>query len=414
MKITYSFKAAWNGLKANRVRSMLTTLGIVIGISSIILIVSLGDGAERLILQQIEGLGADTIVVRPGKQPTGLSDIAGTLFADSIKEREVAALRKKTNVPHVVSVTPAVVVTGPATYRGESYTPVAFGWSAEFLSDMVNVYPERGVLFDETDIRQNARVVVIGSRVEKELFGGESALGKSVRFRGNNFKVIGIYPKKGQVAFVNIDELMLFPYSTAMTYLTGTDYYNEVMIKVTNPDMVERSVFDIEMTLRELHGITDPAKDDFYIETQQGVVEQVGIILNVLTLFLSSVVAVSLVVGGIGVMNIMLVSVTERTREIGLRKALGATNADIMLQFLVESVLLTFFGGVLGITLGVIFAFAASFGLSFVMESSWEYSFPVNAALMGVGVSSIVGVVFGLYPARKASKKSPIEALRYE
>jgi len=256
--------------------------------------------------------------------------------------------------------------------------------------------------------------VVIGSKVEGELFSGESALGKNIKIRDHNFRVIGVFPEYGQVMFFNIDELVLMPYTTAQTYLLGIDYYHEVMMRVNDPENLDRAVFDIESTIRERHNIDDPKDDDFFVETQQGVVDQIGTILSVLTLFLASVVAISLVVGGIGVMNIMLVSVTERTREIGLRKAIGATNKDIMFQFLLESILLTFAGGVIGIAIGVLLAVLSSFALSYSLSDEWTFSFPFSAALLGVGVSSIVGLIFGLYPARKASKKSPIEALRYE
>ena len=414
MNINHSFKTAYDGLCSNRSRSFLTMLGIIIGIAAIILIVSIGKGAEQLILTQVEGMGADMIIIRPGQQPTGPSDIADTLFSDSLTKGDIEALKKKNNVPDMVSIAPSVMVTGSVSYRGETYRPMMFGWSAEFMSDMFNIYPERGMLFGEEEIEQLARVVVIGSKVEEELFGEDSALGKKIKIRDQNFRVIGIFPAHGQAMFFNIDEVVLIPYSTAQTYLLGINHYHEVMLRVTDPENIDRAIYDIETTLRERHNISDPDDDDFYIESQQGVVDQIGTILSVLTLFLSSVVAISLVVGGIGVMNIMLVSVTERTKEIGLRKAVGATNDDILFQFLIESTMLTFAGGILGIALGATLALLASAALSYVLNDPWRFSFPVSAALLGVAVSAAVGIVFGLYPARKASKKSPIEALRYE
>ncbi|MCK5026967.1 MAG: ABC transporter permease [Candidatus Pacebacteria bacterium] len=414
ISIKHGVKISIDGVWSNKTRSFLTTLGIVIGIASIILIVSIGKGAEQLILTQVEGMGADMLVIRPGQQPTGPSDIADTLFSESLTVGDVKALKKKSNVPDMVSIAPAVMVTGSASYRGETYRPTTFGWSAEFMSDMFNVYPERGVLFGEEEIEQLAHVAVIGAKVEEELFGEDSALGKKIRIKDQNFRVIGIFPEHGQAMFFNIDEVVLIPYSTAQTYLLGIHHYHEVMLRVADSDNIDRAIYDIEMILRDRHNITDPNDDDFFVESQQGVVDQIGTILSVLTLFLSSVVAISLVVGGIGVMNIMLVSVTERTKEIGLRKAIGATNSDIRFQFLLEAIVLTSIGGVLGIVLGVLFSMIASVGLSYALSDSWDFSFPLYAALLSVGVSSIVGLVFGIYPAYKASKKSPIEALRYE
>ena len=218
----------------------------------------------------------------------------------------------------------------------------------------------------------------------------------------------------GQVTFFNPDEIVLMPYSTAQTYLLGIDYFNEVMIKAKSPKFVARTVRDVEVTMREMHNIKNPEKDDFFVVTQKGLVLQIATIINILTIFLSSVVAIALVVGGIGVMNIMLVSVTERTREIGLRKALGATKKDIMTQFLIEAVVLTGVGGAIGILFGAILSFLVAIVLKNFMMLDWVFEFPVSAALLGFGVSALVGLVFGLYPAKQASEKSPMEALRYE
>ncbi len=415
MVFPHLLKTAYVGLKTNKTRSALTILGIVIGITAIILIVSIGRGAESLILKEIGGLGADTVVLRPGKEPTGPTDLMDTMFSDSLKQRDVDALKKKSNVPYLKEIAPAVFMSASVSYKGETYRPQIFGWDAEFMGSMFDIYPEFGVAFGETEIKQKASVAILGYEVAEELFGGgENAVGKHVNIKGKRFRVTGVLPQKGQVVFLNVDKMVLIPPSTAQTYLLGIDHFHEILMKIEAPEFVDRSVVDIETTIRELHGITDPDKDDFFVETQQNMIEQVGVILGILTAFLSSVVAISLVVGGIGVMNIMLVSVTERTREIGLRKAVGATDADILKQFLIESVVLTGLGGAIGVLLGVVLSMIASFGLSFYLNTAWDFSFPMSAALLGVGVSALVGLIFGIYPARKASRKSPIEALRYE
>jgi putative ABC transport system permease protein len=414
MKFTFTLKTALVSIGANKVRSGLTVLGIVIGITAIMLIVSIGEGAQGIILGQIQGMGAETIVIRPGRDPKGPSDFAQTLFSDSIKKRDLDAMLRKENVPDLVATAPVIFVSDAVSYQGETYRPSIIGWSAEFMLSMGNITLERGVAFDETDIRQDASVTIIGAKVAEKLFAGEEPLGKNIRIRGKNFRVIGILGKTGRGTFFNTDDLVVVPYSTAQTYLTGTNYFQEIMVRAADADAVPRAVHDITVTLRELHNITDPEKDDFYIETQQGVIDQVSTILIALTSFLSAVSAISLLVGGIGVMNVMLVSVTERTREIGLRKALGARNRDILSQFLSEAVLLTLFGGMIGVTLGIVFGYLASIALSRALELTWEYGFPLQATVLGILVAAVVGVVFGGYPAWKASRKSPIEALRYE
>jgi len=414
MKAKYSVKTAYIGITTHKGRSMLTLLGIVIGITSIMMIISLGNGAEKLILNQISSMGAETIVIRPGQEPTGPTDLAGSLFSDSLKEKDIEALKKKSNVPFLTDVVPAVVVPGSVSYGGETYTPQIFGWSAEFMEDMFDIRLADGSYFGETEIREKASVVVLGSKVKNELFGESDAVGNHIKIKDRKFRVVGVLKAKGQVAFFNPDEVIVLPYSTAQTYLLGIDYYHEVMTRAESPELVARTVRDIEDTLREMHDIEDPDKDDFFVVTQEGLVDQVKIITGVLTAFLASVVAIALVVGGIGVMNIMLVSVTERTREIGLRKALGATVKNILTQFLMEAVMLTAIGGIIGILLGVVLSFLTAFVLREFMGLEWEFVFPLSAAILGFGVSAFVGLLFGIYPAKQASKKSPMEALRYE
>jgi len=414
MKLTYISKTSLKALATNKSRSALTILGIVIGITSIILIVSIGEGAQDLILGELGGLGADTVILRPGREPKGPTDVAETLFADSLKQKDIDALLKKSNAPHIMDVTPAVVVPGNVSYLGETYKGTAFGSSAEFMIDIFNIKIDSGIAFNQNDIKQKANVVIIGSKVREELFGLSDPIGKNVKIKNKNFKVIGTMAPQGQSAFFNIDEVLIIPYTTAQTYILGIDYFHEIIIKTDDPESVRKTVQDIESTIRESHKITDPEKDDFFVVTQEGIVDQVSSILNILTVFLSSVVAISLVVGGIGVMNIMLVSVTERTKEIGLRKALGATNQDILIQFILESTILTAIGGAIGIAIGTLLSFAISMILTNYLNIVWPFSLPIYASILGLGVSSLVGIIFGLYPARKASKKSPIEALRYE
>lgn len=393
-------------------RSALTVLGIVIGITSIILIMSLGKGAQNLILSQIQSIGPKTIAVVPGREPKGPTDIISTL-TNSLKQKDLEALQKKENVPHLAKLMPIVFGSETAAFENETYRPTIFGVT-NFFADIYDMYPAQGRLFADEEIKGSASVVIIGSKVKENLFGQNEALGEKIKIKGKNFKVIGILPKKGQSTFLNFDEAVVIPYTTAQQYIFGIKHFNRLVIEVDQEANVEKTVQDIKATLRDSHNIVDPGKDDFFVETQAQAIQTVSVITNVLTLFLGAVAAISLLVGGIGIMNIMLVSVTERTREIGLRKALGATEKDIMIQFLLEAVFLTASGGVIGIALGAGFSFLASLAISSALSVKWVFSLPLLAVVLGLGMSAVVGLTFGIYPARQASLKSPIESLRYE
>lgn len=412
MRFKNIFKTSAEGLRANKSRSLLTILGIVIGITAIMLITALGQGAQELILKQVETIGSRTIAITPGKHPKGPADIIST-FADSLKERDMDALKKKTNAPHISGIMPVVFGSETAAYGNETYRPTIFGLT-DMFAEIYDLYPSQGRLFTDEEIKNYADVVIIGSKVKDELFGNEDALGQKIKIKGKNFKVIGILPAKGQFSFLNFDDSAVVPYTTAQQYIFGIKYFHRLVVEADNEGNVPRTVSDIKATLRTTHNITDIEKDDFFVETQADAIEMVSIITNILTLFLVAVAAISLVVGGIGIMNIMLVSVTERTREIGLRKAIGATDKDILTQFLLEAVMLTAIGGIIGIILGAVFSFLASLILTYVLNMDWSFAFPVSAAIVGFCVAGLVGLVFGIYPARQAAKKSPIEALRYE
>jgi putative ABC transport system permease protein len=412
MTLKNTLKTALTGLAANKTRSALTILGIVIGITAIILIVSIGKAAQKLILNEVQGLGSKTIFVTPGRQPKGPSDFAQTL-GDSLKEKDLEMLKKKTNVPTANEIMPFVFTTASAAYQNETYRITVYG-ATEAVSQLFDVYPAQGMIFTKEDVISLANVVVIGSKVKEELFGDSNVLGQKIKIKNHIFRVIGVMPTKGKFSFMSFDDGALIPYTTALQYLLGTRYFHHFIIQAQSDETMNQTVLDIETTLRNSHGITDPEKDDFHVETPADIAQRLDIITNTLTLFLALVAAVSLVVGGIGIMNIMLVSVTERTREIGLRKALGATDSDILNQFLFEAILLTMFGGFLGIGCGAGLAYLASLILSRVASINWTFVFPVQAALLGLGVAAFVGLVFGLYPARRAAVKNPVEALRYE
>ena len=412
MTIKHSIKTALGGLKTNKTRSALTILGIVIGVTAIIMVVSLGQGAKHLILGQIEKVGARTIGIIPGRQPKGPTEFLATLSA-SLKLRDLTALERKENVPHAEDIMPVVFGAETVSFEGETYRLTILGGS-ELMADIMDAHTVRGRGLAVDDVRGSADVVVLGQTVIDKLSPGSDLLGERVKIKGRNFLVIGILPKKGGVSFINLDEAALMPYTTAQNYILGVKHFNRIIVRADNEANVSSTAEDIKATLRELHGITDPDKDDFGVETQEDALQTVGAVLGTLTILLTLVAAISLVVGGVGIMNIMLVSVIDRTREIGLRKALGATNKNILTQFLLEAVILTGIGGIVGIVLGTGLSFAISLVIGKVFDLSWQFSFPIGAALLGILVSTVVGLIFGLYPARKASRMSPIDALRHE
>jgi len=413
MTLKYSLKTAIMGLRINKMRSILTILGIVIGITSIILIMSLGKGAQNLILSQLQIFGSKMIAIVPGREPKGFTDMIGMIAANSLREKDLESLEKKSNVPYARRIMPVVFGSETIAFENETYRATILG-TAEFFAEVYDFFPKEGRVFTNEEVKGHADVMVIGNRVKEELFGGQEAIGQKVKIKGQNFKIIGILAKKGQSSFINFDEVAFIPYTTAQQYIFGIKYFNRLAVEVDSEENVSRTVEDIKITLRNNHNITDPDKDDFFVETQAAAMNSVKSITNVFALFLAAVAAISLIVGGIGIMNIMLVSVTERTREIGLRKALGATQKNILTQFLLESITLTGIGGIIGILLGNFFAFLVSFVLGRIVGLGWGLTFSPLAMILGLGISAIIGLTFGFYPARQAAKKSPMEALRYE
>lgn len=412
MTIKNTLKISIRGLKSNKSRSALTILGIVIGITSIMLIMSLGNGAQALILSQIQSVGSKTIVVMPGRDVNSMTGSLQSMMLTSLKERDLTELQKKNNVPNLAKVMPIVFGSDTVTYGDKKFALTILG-ATNLVAGMYNLEVGDGYFFTDEDTKTMNDVVVIGSKVKDELFGSDNAIGKRIRIKDKALRIVGVLAKKGSGSLVNFDEAAFVPYTTAQKYLFGINYFNRLVIEADSEQNVSQTVQDITTTLRSDHNITDPTKDDFNVQTQEGMMAMVSTITTALTLFLAAVASISLIVGGVGIMNIMLVSVSERTREIGLRKALGATDKDIMMQFLWEAILLTGAGGLIGITLGTIFSFLSAFVLKNFL-ADWTFIFPFSAIFLGIGVSGIVGLVFGLYPAKQAAKKSPIEALRYE
>lgn len=411
MRFKHIIGISWKSVLINKSRSLLTILGIVIGIASIIAIMSLGDGASELIKSQIEGIGSQTIAIEPGREPTSATDMA-QMFSDSLRQKDIDALKIKENVPGLKEIMPEVYGGVSGSYENETYRFTVLGVT-ELMQSIMNLEVEKGVFISEDDVKQSASVAVLGAKVKDKLFGADDPIGKKIKIKGVNLRVIGVLPKKG-ASIMSFDDMVSVPYTTAQKYILGTKHFNEIIVLADSNIPLPETVSDIKTTLRISHGITDPEKDDFYISTAADIMERVSTVMIALTILLACVAAISLVVGGIGIMNIMLVSVTERTREIGLRKAIGATEKEILSQFLSEAVILTAIGGVIGVLFGAFVSFCFALAINEFSTIDWTYIFPIRGAIIGIVVSSTIGLVFGYFPAGKAAKKEPIEALRYE
>ena len=415
MRINDLIRSSRSTLKHGKTRSLLTMLGIVIGISSVIVLMSIGASAQDYILGQVQGLGSNLIIVIPGGSGNGRFQSpaqAQGIVVTSLVQQDAVNLAQD---PSVAAVTEEARGQATASFGDNSEVTTFDGVPANFFS-VRNFVVANGYPFTQDDVNSYNHVAVIGSHLANVLFGPASdPVGQYINVKNIQFRVVGVLAQKGTGAFgVNQDDLVLVPITVAQTQMLGTTYYNDIMVQANSNYNISFAEQRVRTILEQDHGITDPNKDDFTIETQQDVLSLLGNITSILTLFLAAIASISLIVGGIGIMNIMLVSVIERTKEIGLRKSVGATDKDILQQFLVEAVMLTFVGGVIGIALGAVVVGAAWFIINNVAGIAWTFEFPLSAILLAVAVSSVTGIAFGLYPARQAAKKSPVEALRYE
>jgi putative ABC transport system permease protein len=413
MKLSDPIKISLKNLLAAKFRSFLTILGIIIGVASVIIIMAIGQSAQALILDQVSGLGSNLIGIIPGAQvgngpPSAILGVVTT----TLKNADLKAILDKNNVPGAVNASGYVSGVATATYQSTSIDTSYQGVSATF-PDVESAEVGSGRFFTADEDQSLARVAVLGSSTAANLFNGANPLGKTITLKNTNFTVIGVMKPRGSVAFTNSDDLIYIPLDTAQKLMLGIDYLNFMRVKIDTTADLTQATFDIKTTLQRQHQIKNSADDDFAVQNTAQAVSTITTITNVIKYFLAGIAAISLLVGGIGIMNIMLISVQERIREVGLRKAVGARNRHIVTQFLIESVFITLTGGIFGIVLGAFITFLAAVIIN-ALGYTWQFIVPLDSVILGTSISIIIGVIFGLYPAMKASRISPIEALRYE
>ncbi len=413
MNVFESMRVALRSLGANRLRSALTMLGIIIGVGAVIALLSIGQGAGAAITEQVQGIGSNLIIVFPGAAPRPGSSVA---VAGTITLADANALEDHACCPSIAAVAPVYQRTAQIANGANNTNTQVVGVTPAYET-IRNWHAASGRFIDERDLQSVTRVAVLGKSTAKTLFGSEDPIGKSIKINRIPFKVIGVMVEKGGTSMFggNQDDIVFVPLTTAQQRLFGSaaqtaqgaPRVSSVLISAVNEKQIDAAMAQITQVLRERHKI-QYQQDDFTVLSQKDLLGALNQITDILTLFLAAIAAISLLVGGIGIMNIMLVSVTERTREIGIRKAIGARRKDILTQFLIEAITMSVAGGIIGILFG------AAIGMAVNATGVIKTTLDPTSVLLAVGFSVAVGLFFGLYPAARAASLHPIEALRYE
>ena len=405
MRYFQILKVAYKALGRNKMRSSLTMLGIIIGVAAVIAMLGIGEGAKKMVNSQIASLGDNLLNIFPGSFMSG-GMRAGAGTRTSLTEEDAKAIKEK--CPAVLRISP-VVRTGAQVVAGNlNWGTSIEGYSTDF--PLIRSWPlASGTFFTEQDVKGATKVCILGKTVVDNLFPGEDPVGEIIRIKKLPFRVIGVLSPKGQNPFGrDQDDMIVVPYTTAQKKIAGITYINSIIASAVDRTRIDLATKQVTDLLRQRHRILPGQDDDFTVRSQLDIATAAGSTSKIMTILLAAIASISLIVGGIGIMNIMLVSVTERTREIGIRMAVGARGKDILTQFLIESIVLSLIGGIVGIILGVL----SSKLISAVLH--WPIFISVLAIALSFFFSGFVGVFFGFYPARKASNLDPIEALRYE
>ncbi len=406
MSIGNFFKISFKALANNKLRTFLTMLGIIIGVGSVITMLAIGQGSKKSIQSQISEMGSNMIMIHPGAQRRG----GVRMDASSMQTLKLTDYKSIVSDAQYVSyVSPVVQSNGQFIYGSNNYPSSIYGVDADYL-EIRQLSVEDGDLFTDLDVQTNAKVCVIGKTIADNLFtNGENPIGEVIRFNKIPFRIIGVLKSKGYNSMgMDQDAVVLTPYTTVMKRILAVTYLESIFCSAISEDLTEKAIDELTEILRENHKLLADDEDDFTIRSQQELSTMMSSTTDTLTVLLSCVAAISLIVGGIGIMNIMYVSVTERTKEIGLRMSVGARGRDILTQFLIEAILISIAGGVIGVLLGVLAS------LTVKMFAGWPTYIQPWSVILSFAVCTLTGVFFGWYPARKASRLDPIEAIRYE
>lgn len=406
MKIVNLLRIAWNAIRRNKMRSFLTMLGIIIGVAAVIAMIAIGQGSKQSIQGQITGMGSNMITIRPSSNVMGGARLDNT-SVQALTETDITALRKQPEFINAVS--PSVSSRGQVINGPNNWSTSMQGVSPEYLS--IRSWPlQDGVVFTAQDVKAATKVCLLGQTVVSNLFpDGNDPVGKSIRFKNIPFKVIGVLGKKGENTFgQDQDDVVLTPITTVQKRILATNYYQTIFASAIDESSTEKAAAEVKQVLRTSHKLQKSVDDDFTVRTQAELISTFTATSSILTVLLAVIAGISLVVGGIGIMNIMYVSVTERTKEIGLRMSIGARGKDILMQFLIEAILISITGGLIGVALGI----TATKLVTVFLQ--WPTLITQSSVILSFLVCFVTGVFFGYYPALKASRLDPIEALRYE
>jgi putative ABC transport system permease protein len=405
MRISNLYKIAWRAILLNKTRSLLTMLGIIIGVGSVIAMLAIGEGSKASIREEISAMGSNMLNIRPGSGVRGGVRVGGSSMR-SLTLEDYEALQQ---AEYLSGVSPQVNSGGQAIFGANNWPTSVYGVSSDYIN-IRNLSVLEGSMFTQHHIDTYAKVLVLGPTVVENLFpDGEDPIGKTIRFGKTPFKVIGVLSEKGESNFgQDQDDVMLSPYTTVMKRLLAQDYIQSITASAVSEELAEDAVAEVQTILRNQHNISAGMDDDFNVFSMDELIDTFSSTSEMLTYLLVAIASISLLIGGIGIMNIMYVSVKERTREIGLRLAVGAKGAIILMQFLIESILLSFTGGIIGVGLG----YAAAYGIEAIMN--WPTIITSSSIIISYVVCAFTGIFFGWYPARKASELDPLVALRYE